>query len=62
MIKKISNTKEDVRMATQFINELEDADIKKRVNAAENLAFVAKTLGHDRIVRELIPFIREGTV
>jgi hypothetical protein len=49
MIKKPS--KEDVKLATQYINELEDADINKRVAAAENLAFVAKTLTNDRVIR-----------
>ena len=32
MIKKAS--KEDVKLATQYINELEDADISKRIFAA----------------------------
>lgn len=32
MLKK--STKEDVKLATQYINELEDAEIKKRISAA----------------------------
>lgn len=32
MLKK--PTKEDVKLATQYINELEDAEIKKRISAA----------------------------
>lgn len=49
MLKK--PTKEDVKLATQFINELEDEDVKKRITAAQNLAFIAKTLGTDRTIR-----------
>jgi phosphoenolpyruvate carboxylase len=34
MIKKTSLSKEDIKLATQYINELEDSDLKKRVSAA----------------------------
>jgi hypothetical protein len=44
-------SKEEIKRATELINDLGDEDIQKRVKAAKSVSIIANSLGTERIIK-----------